>query len=181
MTNSFNKEIRGDENVVCYTDEYGVDIRVLGGRGNMAALRQWRLKVPYSSFECTRRQSLLLSRRAISWWGFKKPKIETDPAKLAAKVDPGLRLGDYPVLPWRSAQEEHPSGWWDDQDRRDKETPIHEEDDGLNMWMYDAIENNGKYTRWEALGQLMVMFSLLGGLYYLSVLYDAPSRNPAVS
>ena len=27
----------------------------------------------------------------------------------------------------------------------------------------------------------MTMFALLGGVYYLSVLYDAPSRNPAVS
>ena len=24
---------------------------------------------------------------------------------------------------------------------------LHEEDDALNMWMFDAIENNGKYTR----------------------------------
>ena len=24
---------------------------------------------------------------------------------------------------------------------------LHEEDDALNMWMYDAVENNGKYTR----------------------------------
>ncbi len=48
------------------------------------------------------------------------------------------------------------------------------------MWMYDEIENNGKYTRWQALGQLMVMFSFIGGVYFLSYLYDAPSRNPAV-
>ena len=47
--------------------------------------------------------------------------------------------------------------------------------------MYDAVENNGKFTKWEALGQLMIMFAILGGVYYLSVLYDAPSRNPAVS
>lgn len=40
------------------------------------------------------------------------------------EIDEGLRLGDYPVLPWRSAQEERPTGWWDDQDRRDKETPV---------------------------------------------------------
>lgn len=58
---------------------------------------------------------------------------------------------------------------------------IHEEEDALNVWMYDAVENNGKYTRWEALAQLTTMFALLGGLFYLSVLYDAPSRNPAVS
>lgn len=62
--------------------------------------------------------------RTISWWGGKKIKQETDPERLAAAVDPGLRLGDYPVLPWRSAQEERPLGWWDDQDRRDKETPV---------------------------------------------------------
>lgn len=48
------------------------------------------------------------------------------------------------------------------------------------MWMYDAVENNGKYTRWEALGQLVTALSLLAGLYGLSMLYDAPSRNPAV-
>lgn len=96
------------------------------------------------------------------------------------EIDEGLKLGDYPVLPWRSAQAERPLGWWDVQDRRDKETPLHEEDDALNMWMFDAIENNGKYTRWEALGQMLVMFSILGGIFYLSVLYDAPSHNPAV-
>ncbi len=46
--------------------------------------------------------------------------------------------------------------------------------------MYDAVENNGKYTRWEALAQLVTMFTILGGVYYLSSVYDAPSRNPAV-
>lgn len=40
------------------------------------------------------------------------------------EIDEGLRLGDYPVLPWRSAQHERPRGWWDEQDRRDKETPV---------------------------------------------------------
>ena len=37
------------------------------------------------------------------------------------------------------------------------------------------------FLRWQALGQLMTMFAILGGVYYLSALYDAPSRNPAVS
>ena len=58
---------------------------------------------------------------------------------------------------------------------------VHEEEDALNVWMYDAVENNGKYTRWQALAQLMTALGLMAGLYGLSVLYDAPSRNPAVS
>ena len=52
-------------------------------------------------------------------------------------IDEGLRLGDYPVLPWRSAQELKPRGWWDDQDRRDKETPVssipHSEENVFNI------------------------------------------------
>lgn len=35
--------------------------------------------------------------------------------------------------------------------------------------------------RWEALAQLTAAFGILGLLIYLSYLYDAPSRNPAVS
>lgn len=46
--------------------------------------------------------------------------------------------------------------------------------------MYDSVESSGKYTRWEALVQLLTMFTVLGGVYYLSFLYDAPSWNPAV-
>ena len=42
----------------------------------------------------------------------------------ASKIDPGLRLGDYPVLPWQSAQLNKQTGWWDNQDRRDKETLV---------------------------------------------------------
>ena len=65
------------------------------------------------------------ARSAATWWrSGKKSKVEEDPEKLAAAIDPGLRLGDYPVLPWRSAQENAPFGWWDNQDRRDKETPV---------------------------------------------------------
>ena len=62
-----------------------------------------------------------------AWFG---TNYETDEAKLRAKIDPGLRLGDYPVLPWRSAQLEKPTGWWDNQDRRNKETPVGDLIDG---------------------------------------------------
>ena len=33
-------------------------------------------------------------------------------------------IGDYPVLPWTSAQVRSPYGWWDTQDRRNKEDPV---------------------------------------------------------
>lgn len=32
------------------------------------------------------------------------------PYSTEKEIDEGLRLGDYPVLPWRSAQEEKPTG-----------------------------------------------------------------------
>ncbi len=66
---------------------------------------------------------LILVRCNSSWRG-KGPDKGEDIDRLAASIDPGLRLGDYPVLPWKSAQAERPKGWWDDQDRRDKETPV---------------------------------------------------------
>ena len=68
--------------------------------------------------------SFIFQVRSISnssWFG---NIIENDQEKLREKIDPGLRLGDYPVLPWRSAQLEKPTGWWDNQDRRNKETPV---------------------------------------------------------
>ena len=40
------------------------------------------------------------------------------------EIDEGLKLGDYPELPWRSAQELPPRGWWDEQDRRNKGDPV---------------------------------------------------------
>lgn len=40
------------------------------------------------------------------------------------KIDEGLKLGDYPELPWRSAQELPPRGWWDEQDRRNLGDPV---------------------------------------------------------
>lgn len=45
-----------------------------------------------------------------------------------------------------------------------------------NWTFYPCVVN-----RWEALGQLTVAFSILGLVYWLSVLYDAPSRRPCVS
>ena len=57
---------------------------------------------------------------------------------------------------------------------------MHEEYDALSVWMYDEVEANGKYTVWQTLGHLSLALSLLGGVIYLSYLYDAPSRDPAV-
>ena len=48
--------------------------------------------------------------------GFKSKEVQ--------ELDEGLKLGDYPNLPWISAQERPPKGWWDNQDRRNKEDPV---------------------------------------------------------
>lgn len=45
-------------------------------------------------------------------------------SKRMKPVDEGLALGDYPQLPWESAQLRSPRGWWDNQDRRNKEDPV---------------------------------------------------------
>lgn len=105
-------------------------------------------------------------------------KSSRSASSLSAEEDDGLQL-NYPKIPYKSAQLNEPLGWWDNQERRNKETPLHEDDDVLNMWMYDEVECGGKYTKWQALGQLLTAFGLLGLVGYLSMLYDAPSRNPA--
>ena len=67
---------------------------------------------------------LIFQVRTISnstWLG---AETEIDQEKLREKLDPGLRLGDYPVLPWQSAHQRKRTGWWDNYDRRDKETPV---------------------------------------------------------
>lgn len=46
-----------------------------------------------------------------------------------------------------------------------------------NVWY---VKNLTIICRWEALGQLTVAFSLLGVVYWLSALYDAPCRKPCV-
>lgn len=33
-------------------------------------------------------------------------------------------IGDYPDLPWVSAQDKTPYGWWDIQDRRNRGDPV---------------------------------------------------------
>ncbi len=40
------------------------------------------------------------------------------------EIDEGLKLGDYPELPWESAQKLPHRGWWDEQDRRNKGDPV---------------------------------------------------------
>ncbi|XP_065837425.1 NADH dehydrogenase [ubiquinone] 1 beta subcomplex subunit 8, mitochondrial-like [Oscarella lobularis] len=92
--------------------------------------------------------------------------------------DDGLHL-DWPTLPWKSAQRNEPTGWWDNQDRRNRHDTLHEEEDALNVWMFDDVEAGGKYTKYQVLGHLLTMFGIVGFVGYLSYLYDAPSKNPA--
>ena len=69
------------------------------------------------------------------------------------------------------------TGWWDNQDRRNKETILHEEDDALNVWMYDAVEFGGKYTDYQLLAQFLIGSGVVFGILYIS--YLLPNRDPA--
>lgn len=51
----------------------------------------------------------------------------------------------------------------------------------LQFWFPKFHDSSLWLCRWEALAQLTTAFGILGLLIYLSYLYDAPSRNPAVS
>ena len=51
----------------------------------------------------------------------------------------------------------------------------------LQFWFPKFHDSSVWLCRWEALAQLTTAFGILGLLIYLSYLYDAPSRNPAVS
>ncbi|KAK3708612.1 hypothetical protein QZH41_011780, partial [Actinostola sp. cb2023] len=111
-------------------------------------------------------------------------------------VDDGLDLGDYPNLPYISSQRRQYFGWWDMQDRRNYAEPVHEDEDAINIWVWQEVESNDKYTRdhtvplmrqvilifdrTEVLKHFLVAFGFLGVVGYLSYLYDAPSQNPAI-
>jgi len=40
------------------------------------------------------------------------------------EINDARGIGDYPDLPWISAQDRSPHGWWDIQDRRNREDPV---------------------------------------------------------
>ena len=128
------------------------------------------------------RGSTNIQGRYIYAW-VKAKNRETDPEKLKEATDPGMRLGDYPIYPWISAQELPPTGWWDNQDRRNKDTPLHEEDDVLSMWMYDAVDYNGRYTDNEILLHFLIGLGVMLGVVFLGIRYApepiaAPKQYP---
>lgn len=60
------------------------------------------------------------------------------------EIDEGLKLGDYPVLPWKSAQLNAPRGWWDNQDRRNKEDPVSEKQCGSTSLRMPRVDTRGR-------------------------------------
>lgn len=129
----------------------------------------------------TSRRATSTQGRRDTWFAWKQPKVrETDPEVLKAQLDPGWHLGDYPILPRISATELPPTGWWDNQDRRNKDTPIHEDDDALNIWMYDFVYYNNKYTDHQLTLDLFIGMGMLFGLLYLAHILEPSFRHPAV-
>jgi len=94
--------------------------------------------------------------------------------------DDGYGLGNYPNLPDISYQRRQHTGWWDWQDRRNFNEPIHEDEDALNVWVWQEVECNDIYTPHQALLHMIAAFSIVGFVGFLSYLYDQTDPNPAV-
>ncbi|CAB4031554.1 NADH dehydrogenase [ubiquinone] 1 beta subcomplex subunit 8, mitochondrial-like [Paramuricea clavata] len=110
---------------------------------------------------------------------FTQGRLASSQAEKSEWPDDGLGLGSYPNLPDISAQTKAPHGWWDIQERRNFGDTLHESDDALNVWMYDAPEKS-LYPPHEALRHLLTMFALVGGFMYIGYLYgktDSGNRN----
>ncbi|EDO38440.1 predicted protein [Nematostella vectensis] len=106
------------------------------------------------------------------------PTMDNRTAKDTSWPQDGFELGDYPNLPHVSSQRRQFEGWWDVQDRRNFNEPIHEDEDGLNIWLWTEVECNDKYTPTEALTHWLTAFGLLGVVGFLSYLYDAANERP---
>ncbi|RUS31088.1 hypothetical protein BC938DRAFT_478488 [Jimgerdemannia flammicorona] len=95
------------------------------------------------------------------------------------------QIGDYPNLPWVNAQTRAPSGWFDNQDRRNfgetidihsnsYSTPqLHEEDEALGVWSPDLHS----YSPYKALSQLAAMAVALTGFSFY--VYHNQVERPA--
>ncbi|EDV26896.1 hypothetical protein TrispH2_008007 [Trichoplax sp. H2] len=109
--------------------------------------------------------SILRYMRGISPMVARSAPISSSIVNRRPKEYIAYDLESYPKVERISAQRLPPTGYWDEQDRRDKETPLHEDDDLLTMWMVDEVYQQDRYTVWQALGQLVLMLSLLGGVF----------------
>eukprot|EP00300_Choanocystis_sp_HF-7_P025969 c28377_g1_i1.p2 GENE.c28377_g1_i1~~c28377_g1_i1.p2 ORF type:complete len:150 (-),score=17.05 c28377_g1_i1:4-423(-) len=101
----------------------------------------------------------------------------------ATRVAVGVPMRLRPVLPSTVAMDSRRGAYsWESRAEAERmrihENKLHEEAD-----IYDEplIYDSDPYILpHRALGALLLMFAGLGGVYGLAVLYDAPSRNPAV-
>ncbi|KAJ7392304.1 NADH dehydrogenase 1 beta subcomplex subunit 8 ndufb8 [Desmophyllum pertusum] len=94
--------------------------------------------------------------------------------------DDGYALGDYPNLPDISYQRRQHVGWWDWQERRNFNEPVHPDEDAMNVWVWTEVDCNDRYTPHEALMHLAIAASIVAFIGYLSYLYDKLDRDPAI-
>ncbi|KAI5122768.1 hypothetical protein M0805_009850 [Coniferiporia weirii] len=110
---------------------------------------------------------LVASRRALA---------ATRPALLHPYSTPAKdpQLGDYPQLPDVSRGVLPPTGWWDDQMRRNFGDTLHEKDEIYSMWGLDVPKVSPK----TALFQFGVAASLFGSIMLFA--YLVTPEMPAV-
>ncbi|CAB4031553.1 NADH dehydrogenase [ubiquinone] 1 beta subcomplex subunit 8, mitochondrial-like, partial [Paramuricea clavata] len=73
---------------------------------------------------------------------FTQGRLASSQSERSEWPDDGLGLDSYANLSDVSAQTKAPNGSWDTQERRNFGDTLHESDDALNVWMYDAPEKS---------------------------------------
>ena len=93
--------------------------------------------------------------------------------------DPLYDLQNYPVLPKISQTELPTHGWWDNYERRNKNTVLHAEHDALTIWLPDVYAGDKAFHIWKAwMPFVIVAFSLLSWYVCLRTFYYVHRWNP---
>jgi NADH dehydrogenase (ubiquinone) 1 beta subcomplex subunit 8 len=88
------------------------------------------------------------------------------------------QIGEYPEVPWISAQKRDPRDTYSDQpERRNFNEPLHEQHEIMGMWIYDV---NDYISKEKALLWLLGAFGVIGVVALMVVIWDPEKHRLAV-
>jgi NADH dehydrogenase (ubiquinone) 1 beta subcomplex subunit 8 len=100
--------------------------------------------------------------------------VRTQPLSMLRLTGEERQIGDYPEVPWSSAQLRDPYATYnlDQQERRNTNEPVHEQDEVLGMWIFD---NDPYISKEKALVWFLGAFGILG-VFGLLIAASKPER-----